>query len=207
MVQLCSFYSRWHCKAWNCDWPLSEPNSPYLFQHHPSPRAGQPAGGGSRRDLGGRNWAVVLGLGSSPNAARALLGWSLGQRESQYRSPKEAEPPALWGLSAMAGAGNLPGIATAKRAEWPQLTALPLISAARGSPNRGRARLTCSLPGVTRCGDHRESPTGVRETLRAAHLPPCNKGVPDRQLSNLFLNPSSIASPISLILTLIFTFR
>lgn len=49
---------------------------------------------------------------------------------------------------------------------------------------------------------HRESPTGVRDTLRAAHLPHCNKGVPARRLSNLFLKPSSIASPISLILTL-----
>lgn len=35
---------------------------------------------------------MVLCLGCSPNADRALLGWSQGQQEPQYRSPEQAEP-------------------------------------------------------------------------------------------------------------------
>lgn len=84
---------------------------------------------------------MVLCLGSSP---RALLGWSLGQRESQYRSPEQAEPSCPLGPFHDGWSRELAGIATAKWAEGAQLAVHRLISVAWGSPNQGRARLACS---------------------------------------------------------------
>lgn len=153
---------------------MSEPNSPYSSITHLLEQVSQLGeGAGETSEVGHEQWSCVwaaLLMQTEPF-------WA-GARDNRSRSIvalRRLSPPFRDGWSK-----ELAWYCYRKTGGVTPADGAPTSLSDGDGPTGAEPGSPAALPGVIFCSDPRESPRRVREILRAAHLPHCNKGIPGR---------------------------